>query len=218
MAWFDDKKVNSRWDEAIAFLRKDRKMRKVIDRVGPCTLKPYRHYFSALTESIFSQQLNVKVADTLFRRFLDLFPRRNLTPARTIEILTGAVEEETLRFVGLSKQKRSYVLDLARHFADGRIPMRKLPKMTDDEVVEALTPVKGIGTWTAEMFLIFELNRPDVWPVDDLGLQESYKRVYGLEIRPKPKELIPLGEKFRPWRSIATWYLWRSAAPKPSSN
>ena len=210
MGWFEDKTVNTRWDEAIVFLRRDRRMRKVIDRVGPCTLKPYRHYFSALTESIFSQQLNVKVADTLFNRFLDLFPRRNLTPDRAVEILTGGVDEETLRFVGLSKQKRSYVLDLSRHFADGRIPVRKLSKMSDEEVVLALTPVKGIGRWTAEMFLIFELNRPDVWPVDDLGLQESYKRVYELELRPTPKELAPRGDNFRPWRSIATWYLWKS--------
>lgn len=211
MGWFDDKTGNSRWDEAVAFLRKDKILRKVIDRVGPCTLKPYRHYFSALTESIFSQQLNVKVADTLFKRFRDLFPRRNLTPGRTVEILTGGVVEETLRFVGLSRQKRAYVLDLARHFGDGRIPVRRLSKLSDEEVVEALIPVKGVGRWTAEMFLIFELNRPDVWPVDDLGLQESYKRVYGLESRPTPKVLSPLGEKFRPWRSIATWYLWKSA-------
>jgi len=216
MGWFDDTKTNDLWTEAVRMLRKDKTLRKVIDRVGPCTLRPYRHYFSALTESIFSQQLNVKVASTLFNRFRDLFPRRNLTPARTVEILSGGVDEPTLRFVGLSRQKRAYVLDLAQHFVDGRIPVRKLSKMSDEDVVLTLTPVKGVGRWTAEMFLIFELNRPDVWPVDDLGLQETYKRVYQLTTRPKPKELNPLGEKFRPYRSIATWYLWRSTTKAPS--
>lgn len=211
MSWFTRIDSRNPWADAEAFLRKDRVMRRIIDQIGPCTLKPYRHYYSALCESIFSQQLNVKVADVLFNRFRDLFPRRNPTPAKTLELLNGGADEETIRKVGLSKQKRGYIHDLARHFDEGLIPVRKLARMEDEAVIQTLTGVKGIGRWTAEMFLIFELNRPDVWPVDDLGLQERYRVMYRLAERPKPRALLPLGEKFSPWRSIATWYLWRSA-------
>ncbi len=163
-----------------------------------------------LCQSIFTQQISTKVATVLFNRFRAHFPGRRPTPERVVTFLTTA-EEEVIRAVGLSRQKRAYVLDLARHFVDGRIPTRRLSRMTDDDVIESLTAVKGIGRWTAEMFLIFTLNRPDVLPVDDLGLWESVKRAYELKERPKPREILERGEAWRPWRTIATWYLWRGA-------
>jgi DNA-3-methyladenine glycosylase II len=182
-------------------------MKAVIKRVGPCQLHPRRDYFIVLAQSIFTQQISTKVATVLFGRFRDQFPRRKPTPALARQFLQGDVA--IIQSCGISRQKRAYLIDLCDHFLDGQIPTRKFPSMTDEEVVRSLVRVKGIGRWTAEMFLIFVLNRPDVFPVDDLGLQESYKRLYGVDRRPSAKELLPLGERWRPWRTIATYYLWR---------
>jgi DNA-3-methyladenine glycosylase II len=118
-------------------------------------------------------------------------------------------DEAALKSCGLSRQKKLYLIDLARHFAEKKIPSRRLASMSDDEVIESLTAVNGIGRWTAEMFLIFTLNRPDLLPVDDLGLQTCARDAYGLKERPKKAELEKLAEPWRPYRSIATWYLWR---------
>ena len=184
-------------------------MKKIIARVGPCTLHPRRDYFIILCRSIFAQQLSVKIADILFGRFQALFPKSRPTPKRVIALLgTGA--DDGLKRVGLSRQKRAYLIDLARHFDRGEIPTRRFAHMSDDEIIESLTRVNGIGQWTAEMFLIFVLNRPDLWPVDDLGLREALRRHHQLSDRPTAKDCIEHGERFRPYRSIATWYLWRS--------
>jgi DNA-3-methyladenine glycosylase II len=148
------------------------------------------------------------VATVLFGRFRDLFPRRRPTPQLVLDAF-GKGEPEVLRKCGLSRQKATYLQDLSRHFVDGRIPTRRLGRMTDEEVIASLVEVKGIGRWTAEMFLIFTLNRPDVLPVDDLGLKEGVRDVYGLPERPGAKALAEIGERWRPYRSIATWYLWR---------
>ena len=118
---------------------------------------------------------------------------------------------DILRKCGLSRQKASYLQDLSRHFLDGRIPTRRLGRMGDEEVVESLVEVKGIGRWTAEMFLIFTLNRPDVLPLDDLGLREGVREVYGLPERPGAKALSELAERWRPFRTVGTWYVWRRA-------
>lgn len=210
MVWFDKTTHQSRWSPAIRHLgRADPVMKSIIARVGPCTLAPRKDYFVVLCKSIFSQQLNTKVAATLFGRFQDLFPRRRPTPTAVVAALSGGVSEETLRYVGLSRQKRSYVLDLARHFVDGEIPTRRFAAMDDEQIIEHLTRVKGIGRWTAEMFLIFVLNREDVLPVDDLGLVENMRRHYALPARPKKVQALELAERWRPYRTIATWYLWR---------
>ena len=121
---------------------------------------------------------------------------------------------EDLKSCGLSRQKHAYIRDLADHFVAKKIPVRKLPAMTDEEVIEALTAVNGIGRWTAEMFLMFVLNRPDVLPVDDLGLREGVREVYDLPSRPKAVEVISIAEPWKPYRSIATWYLWRRGVNK----
>ncbi|MBC8146023.1 MAG: DNA-3-methyladenine glycosylase 2 family protein, partial [bacterium] len=163
-----------------------------------------------LCRSIFAQQLSTKIAELLFARFENLFPRQRITPAKVIELIGPRADEAKFKGVGLSRQKRAYLLDLARHFERGEIPVRRFTRMSDDEIVDALTKVNGIGRWTAEMFLIFVLNRPDLWPVDDLGLREAIKRIHKLDDRPKAKDCIAHGECFKPYRSIATWYLWRS--------
>jgi DNA-3-methyladenine glycosylase II len=187
-------------------------MKRIIRRVGPCKLRRRRDYFPILCHSIFAQQLSTKIANILFARFQKLFPRGRITPARVIRLLDARADREKLKGVGLSRQKRAYLLDLASHFVRGEIPTRKFARMHDEEIIESLTKVNGIGRWTAEMFLIFVLNRPDLWPVDDLGLREGIKRLNKLTDRPKAKDCIPHGDCFRPYRSIATWYLWRSLA------
>ena len=215
--WFDQQNAGTPWRDAIAHLRAaDPKLRKVIDRVGPCTLAPRRDYFVVLSKAIFTQQISTQVATVLFGRFRDLFPMRRPTPTLALKLLTDS-PEQTLRHCGLSRQKAAYLRDLAQHFVDGQIPTRRLSTMGDEDVIESLTRVKGIGRWTAEMFLIFTLNRPDVLPVDDLGLREGTKDVYGLKERPGAKECIAIGEKWRPWRTVATWYLWRRSTPVPKA-
>lgn len=206
--WFTNPTNPPDWSVAIKQLsRSDPVMKTIIARVGPCGLVPRRDYFIVLAQSIFTQQISTKVATVLFNRFRDQFPRRRPTPALAKVFLNG--DAAVIQSCGISRQKRGYLIDLCDHFLGNKIPTRRFGGMTDAEVVESLTAVKGIGQWTAEMFLIFVLNRPDVLPIDDLGLQESYKRLYGLPARPKPKELLALGERWRPWRTIATYYLWR---------
>ncbi|HEY8747782.1 MAG TPA: hypothetical protein VIM11_07400 [Tepidisphaeraceae bacterium] len=165
-----------------------------------------RDYFVALCRAIFAQQLNIRVAQVLFDRFRDLFPGRRLSPALVLKVLN---DPDAYRGCGLSRQKAGYLKDLAEHFADKRIPTRKLSGMSDEEVIEALIAVKGVGRWTAEMFLMFVLNRPDVLPVDDLGLREGFRELYGWKERPTAAELTDFGQRWRPYRSVATWYVWR---------
>ena len=222
--WFEPPPSVPDWSAAVRHLRRvDPQLAAVIDRVGPCTLAPRGDPFVALCQSIFTQQISTAIATVMFGRFRTLFPRGTPTPAGVLRVL-DATPVEQLRQCGLSRQKHAYLRDLAEHFVARKIPVRRLPSMTDEEVIAALTEVKGVGRWTAEMFLIFVLNRPDVLPVDDLGLQEGVRHVRGLAARPKPADVLRLGEPWGPWRSIATWYLWRrdvpanpAAAPVPSA-
>jgi DNA-3-methyladenine glycosylase II len=215
--WFDRPPGVPDWSAAEAHLRRaDPALAGVIDRVGPCTLAPRRDYFVVLCKAIFTQQISTVVATTLFGRFRDLFPGRRPTPGRVLDVLRG--DPAVLRGCGLSRQKTSYLADLAAHFADGRIPTRRLAGMGDERVIEALTAVRGIGRWTAEMFLIFTLNRPDVLPVDDLGLRVGVGALDGLAERPPAAHVTARAERWRPYRSIATWYLWRrDAVPAAAS-
>src|SRR5918993_6095180 len=206
--WFETPNSAPDWSAALKHLRRDPVLRKLIARVGPCTLHPRRDYFVVLCKSIFTQQISTKVAATLFGRFRDQFPLRRPTPARVATFLRNG-DDQLIRTCGLSRQKRAYVLDLAERFMAGDIDTRRFARMEDEQIVESLTRVKGVGRWTAEMFLIFVLNRPDVLPVDDLGLREGVKVAYGLSERPGAKALMELGERWRPYRTIATWYLWR---------
>jgi DNA-3-methyladenine glycosylase II len=203
------------WAPAQAHLRAaSPAMARVIDHVGPCTLAPRKDYFVVLCKAIFTQQISTAVATVLFQRFRLLFPSQRPTPRLVLELMDSASngDGELLRRCGLSRQKRTYVRDLAEHFVTGQIPTRRLATMSDDDVIDALVKVKGIGRWTAEMFLIFTLNRPDVLPVDDLGLRKGAQRLFNLRATPEGKKLTKLAEPWRPYRSIATWYIWRGFA------
>lgn len=184
-------------------------LRRIIRGVGPCGLKSAQGrggVFESLAEAIFYQQLNGRAAETILGRFRGLYKGRGFPKP---EQVLGTPDAK-LRSVGLSRQKLSYLKDLARHAKSGGLEMRRLKRMNDGEVVEALTEVKGVGRWTAEMFLMFRLGRPDVLPVGDYGLRAAVKRSYRLRELPDAKRLEALGEKWRPWRSAATWYMWAS--------
>jgi DNA-3-methyladenine glycosylase II len=210
--WFNLPPGTPDWRAAARHLAKaDPKLAAVIKRVGPCTLAPRKDYFVVLCKAIFTQQISTKVAAVLFGRFCERFPRKRPTPALVLEMLCNGSEAD-VRGCGLSRQKSSYLRELAQHFHDGEIPTRSLARLSDEEVIESLVRVRGIGRWTAEMFLIFTLNRTDVLPVDDLGLREAVRDVYRLRERPTATEVIRIGEAWRPYRSIATWYLWRRGA------
>jgi DNA-3-methyladenine glycosylase II len=207
--WFNSPARRPDWSIAQEHLRAaDPVMRRIIDAVGPCTMHPRRDYFVVLCQSIFNQQLSIAAAATLFNRFRDQFPLRRPTPGRVIEFLASG-HEPTIRACGLSRQKQAYVLDLARHFNNAQIPTAKLNRMSDEAIIESLTRVRGIGQWTAEMFLMFVLNRPDVLPVDDLGLKQGMQQAYGLRKPPTAERMRTIAEAWRPWRSVGTWYIWR---------
>jgi DNA-3-methyladenine glycosylase II len=163
--------------------------------------------FDALAESIAYQQLNGKAAASIWNRVRALYPkRRRLDPARVL-----ATPDETLRAAGLSRAKIAAIKDLAAKTLDGTVPSsRALLRMSDDEIVARLTTVRGIGRWTVEMLLLFDLGRPDVWPVDDYGVRKGFAKTFGKRKLPTPKQLMKHGEKWRPYRSLAAWYFWRA--------
>jgi DNA-3-methyladenine glycosylase II len=197
------------WSRARRHLSKvDPVMKQIIRRVGPCTLAPRRDYFVKLCQSIYNQQISTVVARVLFKRFRDRFANRRPTPKAVLEFL--AEDDEVIRSVGLSRQKRVYLHDLATHFVNGHVKTRRFASMEDEAIIEALTPIKGIGRWTVEMFLIFCLNRPDVWPIDDLGVRKGVQLAYGLAEIPGKVAMLEMGERWRPYRTVASWYLWRS--------
>lgn len=180
-------------------------MQTIISLVGPCMLQPRRHSFSVLCDSIISQQLSAAVAEAIYDRFATLYPRRRPTPEAV-----AATPLPRLRSVGLSGQKAKYLKDLAAGFLDGRVQPHWLIRQSNEEIIAALTSVHGIGRWTAEMFLIFSLNRLDVLPVDDLGIKKAIRRWYGLRSLPKPDRVRAIGKAWHPYESVASWYLWRS--------
>lgn len=197
--------------EAVEHLRRaDPVLREVIDRVGPIELTIEPDLWWSLVDSIVSQQLSVKAASTIIGRMAALGAGGRPTPAEML-----AAKEDVLRAAGLSRAKVRYVKDLAARWLDGSLPHGRIPAMTDEEVVAELTQVKGIGTWTAEMILIFTLGRPDVLPVDDLAIRVAAQQHYGLAERPKRDELLRIGEPWRPWRTLASRYLWRSLGKTP---
>ncbi|MCZ6778053.1 MAG: DNA-3-methyladenine glycosylase 2 family protein [Acidobacteria bacterium] len=176
----------------------------VIERAGPCRIEGRRDAFIALAEAIVHQQLSMKAAATIWKRFEGLF-----TGGRVVPDVLKRLSSQRLRGVGLSRQKIRYLKSLATSFEDGTLGGRELRRLGDEEVIESLTRLPGIGRWTAEMFLIFCLKRPDVWPVDDLGLLKGLKRLFRLRRLPKREKALALGERWRPYRTVATWYLWR---------
>ncbi len=166
--------------------------------------------FSALVRTIVGQQLSTKAAATIHRRLLELIPGGVATPDAL-----NALHDDQLRKVGLSRQKSAYVRDLSAKAASGELPLDRLATMTDDDVIETITRVKGLGRWSAEMFLMFRLRRPDVLPVDDLGIVNAIHRLYKLRKRPDANRIRRIGEAWRPYRTVACWYLWRSLENTP---
>ena len=191
--------------------RRDPVLRDLMRRHGPCGLADRQHAdpFLALTHAIISQQLSTKAAATIAGRFDALFGGRPTPPQ------VAATSDSALRAVGLSGQKIRYMRDLSDKIESGVVELDRLKAMSDEEVIAALMLVKGIGRWTAEMFLMFRLHRPDVLPVDDLGIVKAVKRAYQLRSLPTPGRLLRLGESWRPYRSVACWYLWASLGNAP---
>jgi DNA-3-methyladenine glycosylase II len=179
----------------------------IIERVGPCRLEARRAgtHYEALVRSIVFQQLSGKAARTIHDRFRALYPRRQ--PRAELVLTTN---DALLRGAGLSRQKIGYLRDLSARVANGSLPLAHLGRLPDDAIIEHLVQVKGIGRWTVQMFLMFRLGRPDVLPELDLGVQNAIQRAYGLRTRPTPKEVLRIGESWRPYASVASWYLWRS--------
>ena len=187
-------------------LRRDPVLAAVIRKHGACGLASAQRtdHFSALVRAITGQQLSTKAASTIYGRLIALMPD-GVTPG-ALSTLT----DQQMRAVGMSRQKVAYFRDLCDKALSGAVALDSLESMTDDEVIAALTQVKGIGRWSAEMFLMFRLHRPDVLPVDDLGIVNAVKNVYGLRKRPTADRIRKIGEAWRPYRSVASWYLWRT--------
>ena len=188
-------------------MRRHPELGLLMKRVGRCALPDGRANdpFAGLVRVILSQQLSGKAADTIFGRVEALVGgRAGLTPANM-----RALDATALRGAGVSRPKIGYLYDLSDHVADGRLNLHALDGHADEEVIAQITAVKGLGRWSAEMFLMFRLNRPDILPVDDLGIIKGMQKLFGMKRRPKPRTMIRLAEQWRPYRSVACWYLWR---------
>lgn len=194
-------------DAARNHLRKDKRMHAAIKNHK---LEPFRrskNAFESLVKSIIFQQLSGKAATTIFNRFVALFPKGTFpTPEQVLEL-----KDAQFKKAGVSAQKTAYLRDLARRFQDGTIMPKKFPKMTDEEIREHLIVVKGIGRWTADMFLMFTLYRPDVLPTGDLGIQKGFQIAFGLKKLPNAIQMETLAKKWAPYRTVASYYLWRIA-------
>jgi 3-methyladenine DNA glycosylase/8-oxoguanine DNA glycosylase len=191
--------------KAVNHLKKsDPILRAIIERVGVCRMEFGEPEFCSLAESIVYQQLNGTAAATIFGRFAAL-AGDPLTPEGILKL-----SDEQLRSVGLSKQKSAYLKDLSAKTASGLLDFARLPELSDDEVIQHLTQVKGIGEWTAHMFLMFSLRRPNVLPTGDYGVQVAMKKHYKKRKLPKPKDMQKIARAWEPYRSVACWYMWRS--------
>jgi DNA-3-methyladenine glycosylase II len=192
-------------EAAIAHLKRcDPVLARIIERVGQCRMQYRAAAFATLARAIVFQQLNGKAALTIHDRLVAA-AGGELRPESILKLRLP-----TLRKAGLSKQKATYIRDLARHAAEGSIDFDALPALPDDEVIRQLTQVKGVGTWTAHMFLIFALRRPDVLPTGDYGVRDAMRRAYRLRQLPSPQRMQQIARAWQPHRSVACWYLWRS--------
>jgi DNA-3-methyladenine glycosylase II len=192
--------------------RKDALLKQLIRSVGPCTLGFDLDHFAVLAKSIISQQISGKAAKAIQARLLTTLPKSGLAPTGLLKL-----SDEQMRGAGLSANKARSLRDLAEKVKSREVPLRRLHAMEDEDVIAHLIPVRGIGRWTAEMFLIFSLGRMDVLPVDDFGLRSGVRDVYSLLELPDKESLTERAEPWRPYRSIATWYLWRSRGFVPQS-
>jgi len=189
--------------KATRFLKKDARLAKIIESVGPYRIALVENPYESLVEAIITQQLSGKAAESISRRFRGLY-KRYPKPGEVLK-----TPNSKLARTGLSKMKITYIKDLSKRIAAKELNLRSFENMSDEEVVQELTKVKGIGRWTAEMFLIFSLGRQDVLPVGDLGLRKGIQMLYSLPEIPKDGAIEELAEGWRPYRTVATWYLWK---------
>ena len=200
-------------EAALTHLRTvDPVMRAWIERAGPCLLTRRQDRFGALVRAILAQQISAHVANVIRKRIIALCAPDPISPAALLRI-----GEPGLRSAGCSRQKIAYLLDLSDKVQSGALPLNHLGRFTDEVIIERMIAVKGIGVWTAQMFLIFSLGRLDVLPIGDLGLRSAVQEVFEFDEMPHPKIITELAEPWRPYRSIATWYLWRSKGAVPQS-
>ncbi len=194
---------------AVAHLSKDPVMRRLIRRIGPCTLVVHRRSpYEALVRAVTHQQLNGRAAETILGRVIACCDDGRFPAPATVL----AVRPTTLRRAGLSRAKALAIKDIARHAAAGKVPTRRAAVlMSDEEIIERLTAIRGVGRWTVEMLLMFTFGRPDVLPVDDFGVRDGYRAAFGLAAPPSVNALREYGERWKPYRSTAAWYLWRAA-------
>lgn len=189
--------------------RADKVLARVIKRIGPCPLAPRRGVqpYHALVKAVAYQQLNGNAAETIFRRFLAQFPETKFPAPEHVV----AAPDEKLRSAGLSRAKTAAIKDIAAKTIAGVVPTRRaIAKLSDAEIIERLTTIRGVGPWTVEMLLMFTLGRPDVLPSTDYGVRSGFALVYGLKELPSPKDVLAYGERWRPYRSVASWYFWRA--------
>jgi len=201
------------WDDACKHLsRRDRVMKKLIPLFGEARLQSQGDAFTTLARSVVGQQISVKAAQSVWNRFAELVdgPATRVQPASVLKLST-----DDMRGAGLSARKVEYLLDLARHFSTGAVHVKQWQHMDDEAIIEELVAIRGIGRWTAEMFLIFHLMRPNVLPVDDLGLLKGLSHNYFSGEPVSRAEAREIGEAWAPFRSVATWYIWRSLDPLP---
>ena len=199
--------------KAILHLKQsDPVMRAIIERIGPCKMQFGEPVFQSLAEAIVYQQLNGKAAATIYKRFAAI-AGDPLTPAGILKL-----KPEQMRSVGLSKQKTSYLFDMAERAHRGELNFSRLPELSDDDVIEHLTQVKGVGVWTAHMFLMFTLRRPNILPTGDYGIRMAIMKHYKKRKLPKPDLMEKIAKPWEPYRSVACWYLWQSLDVKPPGN
>ncbi|HYT60929.1 MAG TPA: DNA-3-methyladenine glycosylase [Haliangiales bacterium] len=197
-------------EQAVEHLRtSDRVLARLIRQVGPCRLEPHRNAspFQTLVQSVAHQQLNGTAANTILKRVRALFPRRKFPLPEELV----ATPNERLRQAGLSRAKIAAVKDIAAKTIEGVVPVsRAIAQMSNEEIIERLTTIRGVGPWTVEMLLVFRLGRLDILPATDFGVRKGFALTYRLEKLPTPAELLAHGERWRPYRTIASWYLWRA--------
>jgi DNA-3-methyladenine glycosylase II len=198
-------------EEALAHLRGiDSKLAALIDRVGKYDAPQRSDPYAALVRAILFQQLAGAAANAIQKRFFALYGGEGQPPSPP-QLLETA--DEQFRGAGISRQKMGYLRDLAAHVADGRLALSALPSLSDEEVIREVTAVKGLGEWSAHMFLMFHLGRPDVLPVGDLGVRNGMRITYELPAMPTPKEALEIGAPWAPFRSVGSWYMWRAGEP-----
>jgi DNA-3-methyladenine glycosylase II len=195
------------WAAALPHLRRDRRLGPLVERHGPPALRGRATAFHALSRAILFQQVSGAAGTAIYRRLVALFPGQRFPRPDQLAQLSP----EALREAGISRQKAGYLLDLASRVADGRLSARRIARMSDEDAIRELTAVRGIGEWTAQMFLMFTLYRPDVLPVGDLGLRRGMQLLFELDEPPPRERMERLAEPWRPYRSAASWYLWRAA-------